>query len=99
MIIVLVKYFCKENSREKFLGAIKSLGIDKLSREENGNIRYEYSFDAENSSVLILNEIWTDMEAVRLHGEEEHFRKLGEIKSDYVEKTEIKRFRAEEFSL
>ena len=95
MKIILVKYLCKENCRESFLQAIKQNNIDTLCRQEAGNLKYEYAYSEEDDNVLILNEIWRDDEAVRLHGQAVHFKLLGELKSQYVVETKIERFNAE----
>ncbi len=44
MIIVLLRYTCKDGCREKFYEAIKKNGIDTASKEEEGNVMYEYSY-------------------------------------------------------
>ena len=95
MIIVLVKYNCKAGNRDSFLGAIKERGIDKLCQDENGNVKYEYSFSAEDSDVLFLTEIWENIDVLNIHSQTEHFKKLGELKDTYVDSTEIKKFQAE----
>lgn len=95
MVLILVKYVCKNGCREAFLDEIRRQGIDSGSRNEAGNICYEYAFDAENENILVLTEIWKDQEAVAQHGEMLHFKALGELKSAFVERTEIQRFSAE----
>lgn len=94
MIIVLVKYNCKPNCREAFLNALKENSIDTISKGEPGNFKYEYSYSTEDSDVLFLTEIWESAEALKLHGEAEHFKKLGGLKNAYVESAEIKKFEA-----
>ena len=95
MIIVLVKYNCKEGNRDSFLGAIKERGIDVLCQKENGNIKYEYSFSTEDSDVLFLTEIWENIDVLNAHWQTEHFKTLGELKDTYVDSTEIQKFEAE----
>ena len=65
------------------------------SQSEEGNVRYEYSFGVDGDE-LILTEVWRDEEAVELHKQRDHFIKLGELKSEYVEDTEILKFKAEQ---
>lgn len=95
MIILHVKYNCKENCREAFLNAIKENKLDEACRNESGNLKYDYSFDAEDKNALILTELWKDRDAVEFHNETEHFKKLGELKTEFVENVEIRRFDAE----
>ncbi|MBR5933492.1 MAG: histidine phosphatase family protein [Treponema sp.] len=94
--ILCVKYICKDGMRDAFYNAIKDNRIDVLSQAEEGNLKYEYSFSAEDKNALILTELWKNDDAVRSHREEAHFKKLGDLKSQFVERTEIKRFDGEE---
>ncbi len=93
MIIVLVRYKCKSGCRKKYLEAIKTNDIGKLSREETGNIQYEYSYGL-NDDELLLTEIWKDEAAIENHKNAEHFIKLGDLKAEFVENTEIVRYQA-----
>ncbi|MCR5237198.1 MAG: hypothetical protein K6E34_08390 [Lachnospiraceae bacterium] len=40
--------------------------------------------------------MWRDEEAVELHKQRDHFIKLGDLKTEYVESTEILKFKAEQ---
>lgn len=95
MFILLVKYKCKPGCRDAYLDAIRNAGIDELSKSEEGNIRYEYSFGLEED-VLILTEVWKDAEAIEIHKNSEHFGKLGELKAEFVDYTEIIKYSAEQ---
>lgn len=92
MIVLNVTYKCKPGMREAFLEAIRAEGLDAASRAEAGNSKYDYYFAADEPDVLLLVEHWRDEEAVRLHNAEPHFRRLGEVKSAFVEETILERF-------
>lgn len=94
MIIVLVRYKCKSGCRDKYLEAINSNAIGKLSREEEGNIQYEYSYGL-NDDELLLTEIWKDEAAIDNHKNADHFIKLGSLKAEFVDDTEILRYKAD----
>ncbi len=95
MIIVLVRYKCKSGCREKYFDAISAHDIGKLSRSENGNIQYEYSFGIKDDELL-LTEIWKNEESIEAHRNSDHFKILGDLKTEYVEGTEILRYKAEQ---
>ena len=95
MFIVLVRYKCRQGSRDSYYRAIKESRIDEMSRAEEGCIRYEYSYGIEDDE-LILTEIWRDAEAIDYHRNSEHFAKLGELKAKYVENTEFEKYSAEQ---
>ena len=47
---------------EGFYKEIREIGIDILSRKEDGNVRYEYYWPAEHENQLFLLEIWETKE-------------------------------------
>ena len=91
MIVLNVFYKCKEGMREKFLEAIKAEGLDAASRSEAGNSKYDYYFAADAPDELLLVEHWRDEEAIRLHNAEPHFKRLGELKADFVIETKLEK--------
>ncbi|MBP3217642.1 MAG: antibiotic biosynthesis monooxygenase [Lachnospiraceae bacterium] len=94
MKAIVVSYECKEGMREAFLNAIKAEGIDEACRAEKGNGRYEYAFAADAPDRLFLFEKWETEEALALHREMPHFKRLGELKNQYVNDTIIETFEA-----
>lgn len=95
MIVLNVTYKCKPGKRDGFLEAVKAEGLDAASRGEEGNIKYDYYFPVEGGDDLLLVEKWRDAEAVAFHGEQAHFKRLGEIKGEFVNETIIERYEAE----
>ncbi len=95
MFVLLVKYKCKTGCRDAFFDAIINDHIDEKSRSEEGCIRYEYSLGIADDE-LILTEVWQDEMAIESHKNSEHFAKLGDLKAEYVENTEIMKLRAEQ---
>jgi quinol monooxygenase YgiN len=94
MIVLNVTYKCKPGMREAFLETIKSEKIDAACRAEEGNIKYDYYYAADAGDELLLIEKWRDAEAVAIHGEQEHFKRLGEIKGEFVLETIIEKYNA-----
>ena len=92
MITLNVTYTCKPGKRNAFLEAIQKEGIDEISRAEAGNIKYDYYLSVANNDEILLVEKWKDADAISEHGKQEHFKKLGELKADYVTDTIIERF-------
>ena len=96
MIVLNVTYRCKPGKRDEFLDAIKNEGIDAASRAEDGNIKYDYYLPTKGVEEVLLVEKWKDAEAITKHGNMPHFKRLGELKADFVEETIIERFEKEE---
>ena len=92
MIVLNVTYKCKPDMSDEFLEAIMAEGIDAACRAEDGNIKYDYYYAADDSDELFLVEKWRDKEALDAHGRQPHFKRLGELKPEFVLETAIDRF-------
>lgn len=84
-----VIYKTKVGKREEFLKKIEDIQMAELSREETGNIMYQYSISDNSLCEVKLCEIWENREAQAAHMETAHFKKLGELKSSYITDTII----------
>jgi len=89
MIVLNVTYKCKPDMREEFLERIITEGIDVASRAEAGNIKYDYFVPTDGSDDLLLVEKWKDANALTEHSKQPHFKKLGELKPEFVNDTII----------
>ena len=96
MVVLNVTYKCKPGKRDEFLAAIQAEGLDAASRGEAGNIKYDYYFPADGGDELLLVEKWRDAEAVAFHNEQPHFKRLGELKGEFVSETVLEIFETEE---
>ena len=92
MIVLNVTYKCKSGKRNSFLETIQKEGIDEASRAEEGNIKYEYYLPVADSDEVLLVEKWQSADAITQHGQQPHYKRLGELKADYVVDTIIERF-------
>ena len=92
MKTMIVAYDCKPGKRDAFYQAVLSEGIIQASREEKGNLRYDYCLDLQKENRLILLEKWEDEESSLKHRDQPHFKRLGELKAEFVENTEIEVF-------
>jgi len=92
MIVLNVTYKCHPGKRSEFLSTIKNENIDVASRAEAGNVKYDYYVSAEDADEILLLEKWKDAEAIDKHRETAHFKRLGELKADYVADTVIERY-------
>lgn len=74
MIKIVAKNTLKEGQKENFIKTAKEL-IEK-SRAEEGNISYTLCEDIKNPDILTFIEEWKDMEAIAVHNDTEHFKKI-----------------------
>ena len=62
------------------------------SIHEEGNLKYDYFFDAQDPDALLLVESWTTPELQKVHCETEVFAKLQALKAQYCETVTIDKF-------
>lgn len=92
MIVLNVTYKCKEGMRERFLEAVNAEGLAAASRAEEGNIKYDYYFPESSSDELLLVEKWRDADAFTFHCDQAHFKRLGELKGEFVNETVLEKY-------
>lgn len=92
MILLHVTYTMKPGQKENYLAAIAEAGIDKASREEVGNICYDYFYAAQKEDTILLIEQWDNEDVLELHKTMPHFKQLAAIKDQYVEQTMVKKY-------
>ena len=92
MIVLNVTYKCKEGMRDEFLEAIMTEGIDVACRAEDGNFKYDYYMSTQDDNEMLLVEHWRDADALAVHQSQAHFKRLGEIKNEFVDETIIEKY-------
>ena len=91
-VLLTVNYKAKDGMRESFVGEIISSGILDKIRHEDGIIRYEYYYDAADSSNILLLEEWKSEEHQQKHLLAPHMTALKEIKDRYISETDVRKF-------
>ncbi len=89
-----VIYKIKEGKRNEFIQKVMEAGIITASKQETGNLFYQYFFPIDDNNSVLLIEAWVDANAQAAHCTTENFKRLSEIKKDYVEKVIIKKYDA-----
>jgi quinol monooxygenase YgiN len=89
---VEVHYYIKDGKRDELYRKLVESGIADASRAEDGNEKYEYYYSPDNKNELLLLEVWKSAEAVELHQQSAHFKRLGELKKEYVTETAFMRY-------
>ncbi|MBI4856257.1 MAG: antibiotic biosynthesis monooxygenase [Acetobacterium woodii] len=83
-LLLNVTYTTKLGKRTAFLNALTQLGVVEKSKQEPGNLRYDYYYPIDSEDQLLLVEIWADEEALAFHAQTEHYQQLQAIKGDYL---------------
>ena len=94
MFVLNVTYKCKPGMREEFLESIMAQGIDEAVRAEDGNLKYDYYFPADDTDELLLVEKWRDAAALEAHPKQPHMQPLGALKAEFVNETIIEKYEA-----
>jgi len=92
MIVLNVTYKCKSGMRDAFLAAIQAEGLDEACRNEDGNIKYDYYFPAAGGDEMLLVEKWRDADVLSVHSNMPHFKRIGELKAQFVEETVLEKY-------
>lgn len=81
----ILVFYRAENGEvlRKFYEEVKNAGIIEKSREEAGNLQYDYFFSAEKENEILLVEKWESPESQQYHSTLPHFAELGKIKEKY----------------
>ena len=95
MIVLNVTYKCKPDMRDEPLEPIMAEGIDIACRAEEGNLKYDYYYPADGSDDLLLVEKWRDAEEFAKHGQQPHYKRLGELKGEFVTETVFEKYTTE----
>ena len=92
-LILYVTYTAKPGCREQFVREIVRRGILTAIREEEGCLTYDFYFSAQDENVVLLIEKWTSEAHQRIHMQQPHMEQLKEIKTRYIDETELGRVR------
>lgn len=88
MLYVNVTYTMPREHRDRFLAEIQEQTIMELTRQEQGNVAYEFSVPLDNAEQVYLREIWEE-EGFEAHKTSDNIKKLGMMKEKYGITTNI----------
>ena len=95
-LTLYVAYTAKPGCREAFVRQIVMEGIADTIRREEGCIRYDYYFSAQQEDKILLVEQWQTQAHQRIHLQQPHMARLRELKEHYVSDTRLSRVTLEE---
>ena len=92
-LTLYVAYTAKPGCRETFVRQIVMEGIADTIRREEGCIRYDYYFSAQQEDEILLVEQWQTEEKQQAHLRAPHMDQLRRLKSEYVADARLGRVR------
>ena len=84
MLVLNVRYMIKPGMREEFIKIVLDERILAASKNEEGNMRYDFFYPIDSKDDIFLIEQWKDKETWEAHKRTKHVMKLQEIKKEYV---------------
>ena len=75
MIVLIAKYYVKPGNMDAVLAAFADAVPLVLANEPECS-RYEISVSTEDPNLVLINERYTDMDAVTFHKETSHFKEI-----------------------
>jgi len=90
-LLMLVTYTAKPGLRAAFHQIILDEQLQEASRNEPGNLTYDYFLSVDNPDELLLVEKWTDKKSLDEHCLLPHFIRLQALKKDYIKEVSVVR--------
>lgn len=87
-----VTYHTKPGQRTAFYEALTRLGLRANSLQEEGNVKYDYYFDAQDPNALLLVETWTEPALQEAHCRTEIFARPQTLKARFCTDVTIDKF-------
>ncbi|WP_371798845.1 antibiotic biosynthesis monooxygenase [Streptomyces sp. NBC_01707] len=85
MIFIAVKFTVRSAERDNWLPAVEAFTL--ATRQEPGNLFFEWSYSVENPDQFVLLEAFASPEAGEAHVKSEHFAAAMEGMADLVART------------
>ena len=63
-ITINIYYTGINGNARKFANEMESSGLAKIIREEDGNLRYEYFYPANDDETVLLIDSWKDKKSI-----------------------------------
>lgn len=91
-----VIYHAKPGGREKFVRTLVEQGVLTTIRNEPGCQGYDYYFSAQDENELLLIERWASEAQQQTHLQQPHMDAVRAAKAQYIDSTELGKFRLED---
>lgn len=88
--LLFVTYHAKKGMGKKFVAELESSGAAQKVRNENGCIRYDYFFSAQDTDTVLLFEEWESVAHQQIHLTQPHIALIKAAKEKYIIDTEFR---------
>ena len=91
-ISVNIYYTGTNGNAKKFAEEMEKSGTADKIRNEEGNLRYEYFFPANDSETVLLIDAWKDQKAIDEHHASPMMQKISELRDKYDLHMKVERY-------
>lgn len=94
-LLIHIFYTGINGTARQFADEMLSSGTVAKIRAEEGNLRYDYFFPAEDSETVLLIDEWVNQEALDIHHKSEMMKTIADLRDKYNLKMRVERFISE----
>ena len=95
-ITVNIYYSGVNGNAKKFAEEMVSSGIVRDIRAEEGNLRYDYFFPAEDKETVLLIDSWKDQHSIDVHHASPMMTKITKLREKYNLHMKVERYVSDE---
>lgn len=92
MISVNIYYSGEDGNAVKFAEEMTSRGIVAEIRREEGNLRYEYFYPADDPYTVLLIDCWKDQHALDVHHRSPVMEEIAKLREKYDLHMKVERY-------
>ena len=91
-ITINIYYSGKKGAARKFAKEMEKSGTADAIRKEEGNIRYEYFYPANDKNTVLLIDCWKSQQALDKHHHSPMMQKITELRNKYDLHMKVERY-------
>ena len=95
-ISVNIYYSGKNGNARKFAEEMESSGTADAIRNEDGNLKYEYFYPANDDETVLLIDIWKNQNAIDVHHASPMMQKISALREKYDLHMKVERYISDE---
>ena len=92
MVIVSARFRIEEDSRAALMAELRKL--ISATRNEAGNIAFEWSVDIDDPNILVLHEVWESADSLGAHMKSPHMQEAGKTVMPHFVRSDVTRYEA-----
>ena len=91
-ITINIYYSGKKGAAKKFAKEMEKSGTADAIRKEEGNLRYEYFYPANDKNTVLLIDSWESQQALDVHHASPMMGKIAELRNKYDLHMKVERY-------